>query len=722
MFIGITALACLAFCIPADCGADDGIPEAQLERLKNATVFVKSGFKRGKGTGSGFVLKNDGKAVYVVTNSHTVAYGDQESKDIRLAFFSGTADEKVVSATIVGRDEQRDLAILKAALDKPPLPIDTAEPKLRETMSVYILGFPFGEQLAERSGRPAVTVGRGTISSLRKDEFQNLESVQIDGDVNPGNSGGPIVDSGGKLVGITVAKVSGTQIGLVIPGRQLADMLRGGIATAQFNEKQRDAQTATFDVNVTLIDPMRGMKAVAILAIDKEACKAQPQRDAQGRWKELETGMSRQMLTLGDGHATGQMKLKADPRRRTTYLVQVKYRTADGTIAWTEPQSLMIGLQLRDRTAGKGKKKEDDDWITEEKSDTEPDGEANEPLVIRRFIKGEPIKLEGAVAVPLQLNGENVLPSLQWYSDGDYVHVLEKDGLLRQISTMDLMLERQIDLGHECHGLVTSRSGLVVTVRVLEELWLVNFRDLEVKQRIPVPGLMAATSSMMMDEAIAVCRDPNNPRGTRYAFVDLRQGKVKEVIDGRALAPDKSAIVRHKSSPPLTLVQILRVTPDGKYLFLASNDSLHRVRIEGNRLIHEESAPHGGSNALRIEISDDSKYVALICGSGNAEASGHPGTGPYNTYLYRVDNLQRPATWIKQGAYPQALALNREAKRIYSQNRDYHLMTYQLDGAEDLKLKLPLEGNDRTRHLLVHPRGKKIFVLTDKGLYLMRLN
>ena len=84
---------------------------------------------------------------------------------------------------------------------------------LAETMPVYIFGFPFGEMLATSKANPAVTIGKGTISSLREDDAGDAAVIQIDGDVNPGNSGGPVVDARGRLVGVTVAKVKGRTSG-----------------------------------------------------------------------------------------------------------------------------------------------------------------------------------------------------------------------------------------------------------------------------------------------------------------------------------------------------------------------------------------------------------------------------------------------------------------------------------------------------------------------------
>ena len=68
--------------------------------------------------------------------------------------------------------------------------------------------------LSAKSGNPAPTINKGSISSLRQNDYGQLKAVQIDGAINPGNSGGPVVDEAGHLIGISVATIRGSGIGL----------------------------------------------------------------------------------------------------------------------------------------------------------------------------------------------------------------------------------------------------------------------------------------------------------------------------------------------------------------------------------------------------------------------------------------------------------------------------------------------------------------------------
>ena len=115
-----------------------------------------------------------------------------------------------------------------------PQPIEFRQPvHLVETMPVFIFGFPFGQKLAVDRGNPAITVGKAAVSSLRRDRNGELAMVQVDGDVNPGNSGGPMVDSRGLLIGVTVAKMDQTRIGFAVPTAEVQKLVRKRLPAIQ---------------------------------------------------------------------------------------------------------------------------------------------------------------------------------------------------------------------------------------------------------------------------------------------------------------------------------------------------------------------------------------------------------------------------------------------------------------------------------------------------------
>ena len=154
------------------------------------------GIKSGVGAGTGFVAESTG---LIFTNRHVV----QSRKTVDISYADGTE----TTANVIFRDREKDLAILRPlnARIKSPLPLCYATyPKPGE--EVFALGNPRGL---------ANTVTRGIVSSVRRaeGEFRTVVPegttlIQTDAAVNPGNSGGPLLNSNGEVVGIVTFKRS----------------------------------------------------------------------------------------------------------------------------------------------------------------------------------------------------------------------------------------------------------------------------------------------------------------------------------------------------------------------------------------------------------------------------------------------------------------------------------------------------------------------------------
>jgi S1-C subfamily serine protease len=174
-----------------------------LARLVAGAAPSVVGVEHRRGQGSGLVLTPDG---YVLTNAHVVRRGP-----LSLRLPGGEA----VQAELVGADPRTDLAVLRAGRgDLPALPLDESR-RLEVGELVVAIGNPLG---FERS------VSLGVVSALhrtlptRDGPFDGL--VQTDAAVNPGNSGGPLLDAEGRVVGITTAMLPWAHgIGFAVPAR-----------------------------------------------------------------------------------------------------------------------------------------------------------------------------------------------------------------------------------------------------------------------------------------------------------------------------------------------------------------------------------------------------------------------------------------------------------------------------------------------------------------------
>jgi S1-C subfamily serine protease len=229
-----------------------------LDEIKQATVYIKVDAGDRSGTGSGFYIGSENGVALVATNHHVIEsalrrrVGEVSASKITVVFNSGVpGQERESTARAVGIDPIADLAVLR--LDTPPTklpkPIDPwATPTLTETMEVRICGFPFGESLATATSNPNISVNAGTVSSLRLGKSGTVEQVQISGSLNPGNSGGPIVDKEGRLAGIAVATNTGSGLGFAVPVNDLISLLEGRLLLTAFIPSVLCGNSAKFRV------------------------------------------------------------------------------------------------------------------------------------------------------------------------------------------------------------------------------------------------------------------------------------------------------------------------------------------------------------------------------------------------------------------------------------------------------------------------------------------
>lgn len=262
MFASRTALAVFAILATLAPASAQSLTAEQLARFKTASVFLKVKAGDDYGTGSGFVVKNANGATYVVTNFHVVDLGEGSEPTITAVFNSGANGERSSTAELVAVDPERDLAVLKiAGLREPPTPLDLADPpELLETMRVFVCGFPFGERLGRNAKNPEISINQASISSIRKDTNGKLSQLQLDGQLNPGNSGGPVVTAEGKLVGVARARIRDAGIGFAIPQQEVTATLNGRFGRIRLNPPADGEARGT--LRVLLIDPLKTIKTV----------------------------------------------------------------------------------------------------------------------------------------------------------------------------------------------------------------------------------------------------------------------------------------------------------------------------------------------------------------------------------------------------------------------------------------------------------------------------
>nr|WP_321442216.1 Do family serine endopeptidase [uncultured Hyphomonas sp.] len=177
--------------------APDGMPTfpegSPMERFNDFFGRDEDGFRREGSLGSGFVISADG---YVVTNNHVIEGADE----IEVNFANG----RVLEAELIGRDQDTDLAVLKVKSSTPLPFVSFADSDSAEVGDwVIAIGNPFGFGGSVSAG--IISARNRDLNAGRSDDF-----IQTDAAINRGNSGGPLFNLGGEVVGVNTAIISPT--------------------------------------------------------------------------------------------------------------------------------------------------------------------------------------------------------------------------------------------------------------------------------------------------------------------------------------------------------------------------------------------------------------------------------------------------------------------------------------------------------------------------------
>lgn len=249
------ALALLCCWLPGTAQADQGkIPAPTLEKIKAATVYIIYGGLSDDtaSIGSGMIISSSG---LVLTNAHVLSNpanpgAPGASLPVSVVLHSGQADAQVVPARVIclgnagaipGEGTSPldcDLALLQIPAPKPMPCLALADAGgLSETQSVFAVGYPLG--MAE------ISIREGSISSLRHDPARGIAVIEHTAGLDHGNSGGPLIDAAGNVLGINVLvagrnvnwAISSLLVGEFLAAAGKADLLSSELlATLRYDE------------------------------------------------------------------------------------------------------------------------------------------------------------------------------------------------------------------------------------------------------------------------------------------------------------------------------------------------------------------------------------------------------------------------------------------------------------------------------------------------------
>jgi serine protease Do len=211
----LTATACLAACSGAS--TDSARTSASIiQTAVQAVVRVRATGDLAQASGSGFFVRTGDGRTYLVTNHHVV-WG---ATAVTVERSDGIQD----TASVLATDPATDLALLRPAIREAPATLSFGDDAaLGQGDWICALGSPGGVFNAASAG---IVSARGTVPDAVVAGERLVDHLFIDAVVGPGNSGGPVVDRQGQVVGVVAATLGSRGLGIAVPGRLAAAVTR----------------------------------------------------------------------------------------------------------------------------------------------------------------------------------------------------------------------------------------------------------------------------------------------------------------------------------------------------------------------------------------------------------------------------------------------------------------------------------------------------------------
>ena len=226
----------------------DILTTAQVsEQITPTTVLVYASNASGYSYGTGFFLTSDG---YIATNYHVVQNGSQ----FAVALYSDPSRQ--IEAELVGYRRNEDLAVLKIKGKGYPVPKIGDSDALQVGEPAIAVGNPSGEDGAWSTTQGVVSALRRQVSVTIGSSVVDLFMIQTDAALNPGNSGGPLCNNRGEIIGIVTRKLNDNE------GISYALPINGCIKILNAIVKNGHAENVTVDFS--RVRPLLGVSCVEV--------------------------------------------------------------------------------------------------------------------------------------------------------------------------------------------------------------------------------------------------------------------------------------------------------------------------------------------------------------------------------------------------------------------------------------------------------------------------
>ena len=673
------------------CNASGKLPPEIDKRVSALTVLVKVETKSGIIPVTGFVFKQIGDDVYILSKAGIF----ETEKKAEITFYSGSSKEKTVTGNLISRSERYHMAVIKvhAPFFKEP-GFKESSAKFHRTMQLYIVRFNFGLKPAGSNKGPAPTIIPSSIAGLHKNQDGSLKYIRLDAEIRWENMGAPVVDSQGHLVGVFHIGLLGTKMAGILLFKDLNRILEGDIEKIEFGKLFKDHEDFKLEIIAEKFDPFNSMRDFGIAVMPQSKLPHQP------RMKNNEY----QPIAEPDGYkkfpVTNETKrilidLGKTKENTVLFAIQLKYTDCHKKIHY----SPIIRYQFYARYACVPRKENKPEEVGVP-DDLPPGPKAPIPKKVNVNILSKRFNIKDAEIDRLELQNAKIL-SLFWSQDKKIFYALDDKNILRKISYPECVELARIEFNRKVSSCAMSQCGIAAVCPELKELWVINKDSLAVEKQIKInDGLHVECSPALK---IAFVTGKSNPK-RHLSIINLEKGKLTSRIDAYTLDPRHFSINFNNFS----------VSQDGKFLFANSGRSFCSFRIAERYVFGWTTVPYKvTSKSLghsKIVLSRDNMYFGL----------------PQAGKIFQTSNLNAPLLEINPG---KALFFDKEHGRLISAcNTDYNVKIYDAKNGKTLKTYCFRDIDKKRKHvnitiekMLVDPDHDTLIAYSWKSLYKIKL-
>lgn len=657
-----------------------------LEKLKSATVYVKVEQPQyGRSTGSGFLFLKRGTTGYIMTCEHVVG----KAPSVTVVFWSGTKQEKSVKARVVATDRMRDIAcLIVREMPDFPAPLELGRKTVvKETETVFAAGFPFGSLLSSGRKNPEISISKSSVSSIRRNEDGAVSAVQISGEVNPGNSGGPLVTPDGGVIGVTAAKMRNTQTAFAVPAEEIQEFMKGRIKSSSFRKTGGTATTATYEVILDLVDPLATLKGVGIAHIEEKEIKGEPVAEKDGTWKQVHPSMNVETFRIDEDWAVRILEFTQDAAKTDSrYIIcQAYYVRADGATVWTKPETQEIFFGPGSDPAASGRRGPD------RRPAEPPDAqEVQEPPPAPDPPVGPTVELAlpDTVFFAKELAIQSVFGGMELSPDGSALYVLDlSEGQVYKLDPDSLEIKAKVSIFENAVAMTMTPDGKTLYIGGRSSIQPAGRRDRE----------RSGPALQVIDASTLTLTSTLDFKAAMVDLVATDHGRVVATTQGQTGGAAIIDVAR-KSETVVSVREggAIRLSRDQKRAYIGdstvSSGNFHCVplRKENDQYISYDSGSHGDHElGGRFDLSPDGRF--LMGGNGSILRLGKTRDGDLR-FMMKIDPFV-------------AAAVGSGSSTLLTFTHDGFMKSYSL-GAFELKKSVRLGFS--CERALIDTRRKKV--------------